>query len=305
MTAPAASFHQLVDLLRDRRIVVLSGAGCSTESGIPDYRGPETRRTARNPIRYRAFVGDAAARRHYWARSATGWPAFAAAEPNDGHRALTCLEAAGRVRGIITQNVDRLHHAAGSTRIVELHGALEEVVCLGCRAVSSRHALQKRLLALNPGWTDRTAALAPDGDAELPRSATASFRVPACPRCGGVLKPNVTFFGENVPAPWVNDAWTLLDEGDALLVVGSSLTVYSGYRFVRRAAQQGMPVAVVNLGPTRGDDLAAVRVGARTGAVLPRLAYALLHGAASAPPGCAGDGRVEKARKEPSSSPAS
>jgi NAD-dependent SIR2 family protein deacetylase len=272
---PAASIRRLVDVLRGRRIVVLSGAGCSTESGIPDYRGPETRHTKRNPIRYRAFVDDPAARQHYWARSAIGWPTFAAAEPNDGHRALASLEASGRVRGIITQNVDRLHHAAGSTRVVELHGALEEVVCLDCGVVEHRPAFQQRLLALNPGWTDRAVEIAPDGDAEIPREATRAFAVPGCRRCGGVLKPNVIFFGENVPAPWVEEAWTLLGEGDALLVAGSSLTVYSGYRFVRRAAQEDHPIAIVNLGETRGDDLATLRVDAKTGNVLPRLAHAL------------------------------
>lgn len=275
MRAASPSLRELTALLQGRRIIVLSGAGCSTESGIPDYRGPETRRTSRNPIRYRAFVGDADVRRHYWARSTVGWPTFAAADPNDGHRALACLEATGCVRGVITQNVDRLHHAAGSTRVVELHGALEEVVCLDCRTVGSRDALQKRLLALNPDWTDRAAALAPDGDAELPRSVTRSFNVPACTRCDGPLKPHVIFFGEHVPTPWVDEAWALLDEGDALLVVGSSLTVYSGYRFVRRAAQEGVPIAIVNLGPTRADDLATLRVEARTGTVLPQLAHAL------------------------------
>lgn len=281
MPAPPASFHHLVDLLRGRRIVVLSGAGCSTESGIPDYRGPETRHTKRNPIRYRAFVGDPAARQHYWARSAIGWPTFAAAEPNDGHRALASLEASGQVRGIITQNVDRLHHAAGSTRVVELHGALEEVVCLDCGTIEHRPVLQRRLLALNQDWSARAVEIAPDGDAEIPRSATRSFVVPGCVRCDGVLKPHVIFFGENVPSPWVREAWTLLGEGDALLVVGSSLTVYSGYRFVRRAAQDGHPVAIVNLGSTRGDDLADVRLDAKTGEVLPRLAHALTRSATS------------------------
>lgn len=281
MPASNASFRRLVDALRGRRVIVLSGAGCSTESGIPDYRGPETRRKSRNPIRYRAFVSDPAARQHYWARSAIGWPMFAAAEPNDGHRALTSLEASGRVRGIITQNVDRLHHAAGSTRVVELHGALDEVVCLDCGVVENRRALQDRLLALNPGWTDRAVEIAPDGDAEIPRSATQSFAVPDCTRCGGVLKPHVIFFGENVPNPWVEEAWTLLGEGNALLVAGSSLTVYSGYRFVRKAAQEGHPIAIVNLGETRGDDLADVCVDARTGSILPRLAHALTSAAPS------------------------
>lgn len=275
MPASAESLRPLIDVLRGRRIVVLTGAGCSTESGIPDYRGPDTRRTDRTPIRYRAFVDEPETRRHYWARSAIGWPTFAAAAPNDGHRALASLEAAGRIRGIITQNVDRLHHAAGSTRVVELHGALEEVVCLDCGAIEPRPALQQRLLAHNPGWTNRSVALAPDGDVDLPRAVTRTFTVPDCTRCRGVLKPHVIFFGESVPARWVDDAWTLLDEGDALLVVGSSLTVYSGYRFVRRAAERGHPIAIVNLGPTRGDALADVCIDAKAGAVLPRLAHAL------------------------------
>ena len=262
----------LADLLRGRTAVVLSGAGISTESGIPDYRGPKTRAKARSPIQYHAFMREAATRRHYWARSAVGWPSFRAAAPNAGHRAVARLEAAGVVRGVITQNVDRLHQAAGSQRVVELHGALAEVVCTGCGALSARDALQRRLLARNPGWTRHAAALAPDGDAELARADTATFEVPPCEACGGALKPHVVFFGENVPAPRVEAAWALLGEADALVVAGSSLTVYSGFRFVRGAAKAGQPVAIVNLGPTRGDDLAAVRVAARLGEALPALA---------------------------------
>ena len=263
-------------MLRGRRVVVLTGAGCSTESGIPDYRGPETRRRARNPIQYRAFVTDPAARTRYWARSAVGWQRVAQARPNAGHYALARMEAAGLVHGLITQNVDGLHYAAGSRRVVELHGALAHVRCLGCGAAELRAGLQRRLLALNPGWTARPPAeIAPDGDAELDPPWEQTFRVPACLRCGGVLKPDVVFFGENVPRPVVDDAWTLLGEGDALLVAGSSLAVYSGYRFVRGAAKEGKPVAIVNLGPTRGDADAALRVDGRTGDVLPALAEAL------------------------------
>lgn len=272
MAVRSDSFSALVDLLRDRRIVVLTGAGCSTESGIPDYRGPKTRHKARNPVRYRAFCTDPEARQRYWARSAIGWPRFQAAQPNDGHRALAALEAVGHVAGIITQNVDGLHQAAGSRTVVDLHGALHEVECLDCRRITPRQRLQEHLLMLNPGWQQADGALAPDGDADVADARIRSFRVPPCGRCGGVLKPNVVFFGESVPASRVADAWAVFDEAEALLVVGSSLTVYSGYRFVRRAAERGTPVGMVNLGPTRGDADATVCVEARCGTVLPPLA---------------------------------
>lgn len=272
---PWIGFDALVDLLRERTTVVLSGAGVSTESGIPDYRGPETRSTERTPIQHDEFVGDAGIRQHYWARSMIGWPTFNAAAPNPGHHALAQLEAAGLVHGIITQNVDRLHQAAGTTRIVELHGALAEVRCLSCERVTARAAVQERLRDANPGWTDRAAAVAPDGDADLPRSATRGFTVPACEACGGVLKPNVVFFGGSVPSAHVEAAWSLLHEAEALLVVGSSLTVYSGYRFVRGAHTEGQPIGIVNLGATRGDALAQVHVDAKTGLLLPALATAL------------------------------
>ncbi len=265
----------LIRLMRNARTVVLSGAGVSTESGIPDYRGPETRRKSRDPIQYKAFVSDAAARRHYWARSAIGWPNFRSAQPNPGHAALARLEQAGLVQGIITQNVDRLHQSAGSERVVELHGALAEVRCLDCGARTDREALQRRLLQLNPDWQTRSAELAPDGDADLPPEATESFRVPGCRRCGGALKPDVVFFGENVPPPKVKAAWQLFDEAEALIVVGSSLAVYSGYRFVLRAAKEQLPVGIVNLGATRGDALAHTQIDGATGTVLPHLADAL------------------------------
>lgn len=269
----------LVALLRGRRVVALVGAGCSTASGIPDYRGPHTRERARNPIQYQTFVGDDAGRQRYWARAMVGWTRFRAARPNPAHVALATLERAGVVRGLITQNVDRLHHAAGSERVVELHGALHEVTCLSCKAVEPRDALQARLLALNPDWDRATLAelaeQAPDGDAELPADRIAGFRVAGCDRCGGVLKPKVVFFGENVPPDVTATAWSLFAEGEVLLVVGSSLTVFSGYRFVRKAAQVGMPVAVINLGPTRGDPLIELRVDDRVEQVLPALAEQL------------------------------
>lgn len=272
---PWLGFEALVELLSGCKTVVLSGAGVSTESGIPDYRGPETADKDHDPIRYREFLESEDIRRHYWARSAIGWPTFDAARPNPGHYALAHLEDQGFVTGIITQNVDRLHQDAGSECVVELHGALAEVDCLDCDRRSSRRDLQDRLLAQNPGWTDKAATLAPDGDADLPRSATQSFRVPSCPSCGGILKPNVVFFGENAPDRQVDAAWELLASADVLLVTGSSLTVYSGFRFVREAAQNMQPVGIVNLGATRGDDLAQVHVDGRTGQVLPQIARAL------------------------------
>ncbi|WP_022835091.1 NAD-dependent protein deacetylase [Salisaeta longa] len=266
----------LVALLRDRRVVVLTGAGVSTESGIPDYRGPTTRRKTRAPVRYRAFMNEEAARRHYWARSALGWPRFAAFQPNAGHDALAALEQAGCVEGVITQNVDRLHQKAGSEAVVELHGALADVRCMDCNAREDRSAFQKRLLLFNPNWEEQTAALAPDGDAELPPDVTAHFRVPACRRCGGILKPDVVFFGESVPAARVQAAWALLERGEVLLVAGSSLAVYSGYRFVLRARDTKRPVALVNLGTTRADAHTTVRVQGKTGTLLPALAHRLL-----------------------------
>jgi len=252
---------------------VLTGAGCSTESGIPDYRGPETARRARNPMRFADFAGDDANRRRYWARSFVGWPRIEAAAPNRGHAALARLGDAGRLTGLVTQNVDRLHRKGGTTGEVELHGALAEVVCLGCGEVSSRADLQDRLTALNPGFVGRTAEQAPDGDAELEESR--EFRVARCLRCDGDLKPHVVFFGEAVPRERVDRAKQIVAASEALLVVGSSLVVFSGFRFVKQAAKAGIPVAIVNLGPTRGDPLAEVKVEAGAGAVLGALAEAL------------------------------
>jgi NAD-dependent SIR2 family protein deacetylase len=266
----------LLELLRGRRAVVLAGAGCSTESGIPDYRGPDAK--PRAPIQYQEFVRSEAARVRYWARSAVGWPRFSAARPNAGHHALAELEDEGAVQGIITQNVDGLHHAAGSRRVVELHGSLASVRCLGCGEVSARGAFQERLLAGNAEWAERlTGAVeqAPDGDAELPTWAMEAFRVPACERCGGVIKPDVVFFGENVPAERVEDAWRLFAAADVLLVAGSSLTVYSGRRFIYRAQQDGVPIGIINIGPTRADEMAAAKVEGPLGRILPQLADAL------------------------------
>jgi len=269
----------LAALMRGRRTLVLSGAGLSTESGIPDYRGPSSIAGRTRPIYYREFVGNEVQRARYWARSSVGWPRVSAALPNPGHVAIARMEQAGAVSGVITQNVDRLHQAAGSTKLLELHGALAEVVCLSCGAREQRQVLQERILALNPGWADgpfRAAASAPDGDAQIDVPADGSFRVPACLRCGGMLKPDVIFFGENVPRSRVERALLMLGEAQALLVVGSSLAVYSGYRFVAQASQDSKPVAIINLGPSRGDPLADIRIEARLGEALPLLSSLLV-----------------------------
>lgn len=271
----ADELARALELLRGRRVVALTGAGCSTESGIPDYRSPG--RAPRRPVQHREFLGSAAARRRYWARSAAGWPRFRAAAPNPGHRALAALEAAGALQGILTQNVDGLHGRAGSRRVVELHGALSEVLCLGCGGLHDRDEVQRWLEALNPGCAAASIAEeAPDGDAVL--QAEDGFRVPDCPACAGVLKPNVVFFGDNVPPERLAAAWALFDEAEALLVAGSSLAVFSGYRFARRAAERGLPILVLNAGETRADPLAALRWSAPLGLSLPALESGLAGG---------------------------
>ena len=261
----------LAELLRSGRTMVLSGAGISTESGIPDYRGPASRGRTRSPITYQEFVRDERARRRYWARSFVGWALMEDKQPNAGHFALAALERAGRLTGIVTQNVDELHQAAGSTAVVELHGSLAEVRCLNCGSRERRDSLQARLDAANLAVAGTLAWLAPDGDADVPDDAVDDFEVVACLVCGGILKPDVVFFGENVPGPRLEAAWALLDAADELLVVGSSLAVMSGYRFVKAAAAAGKPVAIVNDGPTRGDHDASVLVDGRLGVVLPAL----------------------------------
>jgi len=270
-----AGVAELVELLRGRRCVALTGAGCSTESGIPDYRGPGTAARARHPIRYQEFLRQPLARARYWARSWVGWQRMSSAAPNAAHRALAELERSGLAVGLITQNVDSLHTRAGSRRVIELHGTLDEVRCIECGSIEQRSRLQERLIAENPGFAAADAELAPDGDAELEAALVEGFRVAPCLACGGVLKPNVVFFGENVPAPTVEAAYALLAEAEVLLVLGSSLTVFSGFRFVRRASAAGVPVAIVNLGETRGDPYACVRVEARVGELLPEVAERL------------------------------
>jgi len=266
----------LCELARGKAVLALTGAGLSTESGIPDYRGPEAlARPPRRPIHGPEFVRSADVRRRYWARSVLGWERMRLAEPNVGHRALATLERRGAVTRVVTQNVDRLHHKAGSRRVTELHGALADVACLACGALEDREALQRRLLALNPGWTSLDVPTAPDGDAELPPGRVEAFAVAACSTCGGVLKPRVVFFGDNVPRPVVDEAFAAVDAADLLLVVGSSLAVFSGYRFLRRAVERGIPVAIVNRGPVRGEEHAVLKVEASTGATLDALATTL------------------------------
>lgn len=249
-------------LARTRRVFVLSGAGCSTVSGIPDYRDVDGEWKHRRPVQIRDYLADEDVRRRYWARSMVGWRRVERAAPNAAHRALAFLEQRGRVHWLVTQNVDGLHQAAGSRRVTDLHGRIDRVVCLECGRRDSRAALQARIVADNPGWAELDAVSAPDGDALLEGRDFASFRVPFCDACGGTLKPDVVFFGEGVPAERVSTAMQRLEESDAVLVVGSSLMVWSGYRFARLAAVRGVPVAAVNLGRTRADDLLEFRVAA-------------------------------------------
>jgi NAD-dependent SIR2 family protein deacetylase len=271
----------LAALLSAGRVAVLSGAGLSTESGIPDYRGPTgLARRAGAPMTYQAFTGSAAARQRYWARSHAGWRHIAAARPNAGHRAVAELGRRGQLTGIITQNVDGLHQAAGARDVIELHGSLSRVRCLGCGQRSARLDLDRRLRAANPDWAALAAragppgsgpAVKPDGDADLPEHLVRAFRVADCAGCGGVLKPDVVFFGENVPRPRVDDCFALVDRSAALLVLGSSLAVMSGFRFVRHAARNGIPVVIVNQGTTRGDPHAKITVNAPLGDTLTEL----------------------------------
>lgn len=270
-----SSIKDLAHLMQGRLTLVLSGAGISTESGIPDYRGPHGSMRTRHPMQYRDFVESENGRRRYWARSAIGWARVGQALPNAGHVAIARLEQLGIVSGVITQNVDGLHQAAGSRNVLELHGTLAEVRCMSCGLLESRDHLQGRLLAENSGRDFAAVEAAPDGDAEVSIEAGAAFSVPTCLRCGGVLKPDVVFFGESVPKPRVEIAWKMLAESEVLLVVGSSLAVFSGYRFVEQAARENKPVAIVNRGETRGDDVAAVRIEGPLGEVLPLLLNAL------------------------------
>lgn len=258
-----AESPELVALLTGRRVAMLTGAGISTDSGIPDYRGSDS--PPSNPMTIRQFTSDPVFRQRYWARNQVGWRHMDETRPNAGHRAVAALGHHGVVNGVITQNVDLLHTKAGSRTVIDLHGTYAQVVCLSCGESMSRAELAEKLDALNPGFTERIEAIgglavAPDADAVV--ADTASFRYLDCASCGGMLKPDIVYFGESVPKDVVQQAFSLVEDADALLVAGSSLTVFSGYRFVRHAAARGIPVAIVNRGPTRGDELATVKVQA-------------------------------------------
>ena len=269
----APSLDRLADLVADGDVLVLSGAGLSTDSGIPDYRGATGSLRRHTPMTYQTFTRDSRGRHRYWARSFVGWRQIARARPNEGHLAVARLQSAGLVDGLITQNVDGLHQAGGAQDVVELHGGLDRTVCLGCGDVADRGALDARLRAANPDFGPRVDEVNPDGDAELPDDVLDGFVMVDCLACGGgPLKPDVVFFGETVPRDRVEHCFALVERARSLLVLGSSLTVMSGYRFVLRAAKLGIPVAIVTAGPTRGDGKATVRVDAPLGAVLPQLA---------------------------------
>jgi NAD-dependent SIR2 family protein deacetylase len=264
---------ELVALLRGRRLAVLTGAGMSTDSGIPDYRGPDS--PPSNPMTIRQFTSDPVFRQRYWARNHVGWGHMDETRPNAGHRALAELEHAGVASGVITQNVDLLHTKAGSRRVINLHGTYAQVICLDCGHTMPRSALGELLEAANPGFVERAEAVggiavAPDADAVV--GDTTSFQIIDCLHCGGMLKPDIVYFGENVPKDRVDEAYSLVDGAEALLVAGSSLTVYSGYRFVHHAAALGIPIAIINWGRTRGDDLAAVKIDSGCSPMLALLA---------------------------------
>jgi NAD-dependent SIR2 family protein deacetylase len=249
------------------RLVVLTGAGVSTQSGIPDYRDEQGDWKRARPVEFRPFMTDPAVRQRYWARSTVGWPVVDRAVPNGAHLALARLEAAGVVRCLITQNVDGLHSAAGSRHVIDLHGRLDTVRCMGCGHTLSRAMLQRELLTRNPSWVEVEGKVAPDGDVDIGQSFH-EFIVPGCPECNGILKPDVVFFGESVPRERVERAFDAVAHADALLVVGSSLMVFSGYRFAAAAAAAGKPIAAINLGRTRADHLLALKISAPCAEVL-------------------------------------
>jgi len=247
-------------IARHPKLFVLTGAGCSTDSGIPDYRDANGDWKRTRPVMFQAFMSDLQTRRRYWARSLVGWRRFGHAQPNDAHRALARLGHQGRTEVLVTQNVDGLHQSAGSTDVIDLHGRLDQVRCMGCEQRSDREELQRRLLDLNPSWDRLDARDAPDGDADLDVLDFSGFGIPACTHCGGILKPDVVFFGESVPRERVTAAMVAVERADAVLVIGSSLMVYSGYRFAHAASKAGKPIAAVNLGRTRADALLALKV---------------------------------------------
>ena len=269
MTDPLPLLADFIE--RHPRVLVLTGAGMSTASGIPDYRDKDGVRRGKAPVQGPEFRKQGAVRRRYWARSMIGYPTLARAEPNAGHRALAQLCAAGRLKGLMTQNVDGLHQQAGSFGVLELHGNIHKVVCLDCHAEFARAFVQGQLIEANPGLSGTSAQAAPDGDAHLEPASLDTFNIPWCVHCGGMLKPDVVFFGDGVPAERTARALAYMDGADALLVIGSSLTVFSGYRFCRLAAQGGKPIAAINLGKTRADDMLALKIEDSAEHVLPAL----------------------------------
>lgn len=271
------ALQELANMLAaSRRCVVLTGAGVSTESGIPDYRDLNGAWKRTPPMQYQEFIGSHAARQRYWARALIGWQQFRHVEPNRAHHALMQLQQAGVVHTIITQNVDGLHQRAGSHIVIDLHGRIDLVECLQCKRTLPRAQLQLQLAELNPQWASLTAEMAPDGDALLEHSDFASFKLPACEQCAGPLKPAVVFFGESVPKHSVDSAYEAVRKADLLLVAGSSLMVMSGYRFVREARALGIPIAVINLGRTRADDEVTIKVEESCGPALQWLAATVL-----------------------------
>ncbi len=273
VTDPAAGADaagRLADwLAAQRRLLVLTGAGCSTGSGIPDYRDANGAWKRSPPITWQAFTGDPLARARYWARSHVGWPIVAGARPNPAHAALARLEHDGRVEHLVTQNVDGLHQRAGSQRVIDLHGRIDMTVCLDCRRQVPRDEVQVLLDRLNPDWAGLDAGAAPDGDADLEGLDFGAFQSPRCPACNGLLKPDVVFFGENVPRVRVEAVRDALGRADAMLVVGSSLMVYSGFRIARAAHERGVPLAILTRGVTRADALATLKIEADAARVLP------------------------------------
>ena len=251
-----------------RHVFVLTGAGCSTGSGIPDYRDALGGWKRTPPVNYRDFVEDPVVNARYWARSFIGWPIVSRAEPNAAHRALAGAQSAGWISRLVTQNVDGLHERAGSSEVIDLHGRIDQVVCLRCTAQYPRARIQQRLADGNPEWRGLSADAAPDGDADLEGRDFSRFRAPECEVCGGMLKPDVVFFGENVPRARYEQARVALEKSDALLVVGSSLMVYSGFRFARMAHEAGQPIALLNMGKTRADELASLKIEADCSATL-------------------------------------
>jgi NAD-dependent SIR2 family protein deacetylase len=273
MTTVLASLERLRELIGRGGCVVLSGAGLSTESGIPDYRGPTGALRRHGPMTYQEFVSSPVARRRYWARSYLGWRQIAAAGPNAGHHAVAAMQRRGLLDGIITQNVDGLHQAAGAQAVIELHGGLDLEICLGCGLRDTRAALDARLRAANASFAAAAAQINPDGDVELAADELDGFVPVGCRYCASdLIKPDVVFFGETVPQPRVDACYALVETARSLLVLGSSLTVMSGLRFVRRAASLGVPIAIVNEGTTRGDELAELKIEQRLGTLLSALA---------------------------------